>query len=177
MNQYTYRINSNHGFSIDILRIIPLNLGYLLGQLSYLDVASMDVFTLFDDIKYFKIEFLNQPDENTIEQIKQIVEDSFDMSKKIVLNIPVIHRNENTLDCDHSLLFAQLNVKTTNQRGLLAYIVKRFDDENINIVTAKVYTTKKTAKDHFLIEKKSNMCDNAEQIITMLSEGDICAES
>ncbi len=170
IKKYTYRLNSSNGFTIEILRLVPLNLGYLLGQLSYLDVASMDIFTLFDNIKYFKIEFLNQPNDDTI---KQIIEDSFDMDKKATLKQPKIYPHEITLDCDHSLTYAQLHIVTTNQRGLLAYIVKRFDDADINIATAKIHTTKNRAKDHFLIEKKPNMCDNAAQIITMLCKEDI----
>ncbi len=170
VHDYSYRLNSGNGFTIEILRLVPLNLGYLLGKLSYLDVASMDIFTLFDNIKYFKIEFLHQPDNNTIEHIREVVEDSFDMNKKVTIRQPHIAPHEITLDCNHSLAYAQLHIVTTNQRGLLAYIVTRLDDMNINIATAKIYTTKKRAKDHFLIEKKSKLCDNAKQIITLLCE-------
>ena len=173
LQDYSYRLNSGNGFTIEILRLVPLNLGYLLGKLSYLDVASMDIFTLFDNIKYFKIEFLHQPDENTVEHIKEIIEDSFDMNKKVTVQQPHIAPDEITLDCKHSLTYAQLHIITTNQRGLLAYIVKRLDDMDINIATAKIYTTKKRAKDHFLIEKKPKLCDNAKQIITLLCEDDI----
>ncbi len=173
LQDYSYRLNSGNGFTIEILRLVPLNLGYLLGKLSYLDVASMDIFTLFDNIKYFKIEFLHQPDDHTIEHIKEIIEDSFDMNKQITITQPCITPNEITLDCEHSLTYAQLHIVTTNQRGLLAYIVKRLDDMDINIATAKIYTTKKRAKDHFLIEKKPKLCDNAEQIITLLCEDNI----
>ncbi len=172
VNKYSYRINSDNGFTIEILRLVPLNLGYLLGKLSYLDVASMDIFTLFDNIKYFKIEFLHQPEDNTLEHIKEIIEDSFNMSNKVTVPQPRIAPHEITLDCEHSLTYAQLHIVTTNQRGLLAYIVKRLDDMDINIATAKIYTTKKRAKDHFLIEKKSKLCDNAKQIITLLCEED-----
>jgi len=173
LKDYSYRLNSGNGFTIEILRLVPLNLGYLLGKLSYLDVASMDIFTLFDNIKYFKIEFLHQPDDHSIEPIREIIEDSFDMSKKAAIQQPCILPHEVTLDCDHSLAYAQLHIVTSNQRGLLAYIVKRLDDMNINIATAKIYTTKKRAKDHFLIEKQSNLCDNPEQIITLLCEDNI----
>ena len=173
LQDYSYHLNSSNGFTIEILRLVPLNLGYLLGKLSYLDVASMDIFTLFDNIKYFKIEFLHQPDEDTLEHIREIIEDSFDMSKKVTIQHPTILPHEITLDCEHSLTYAQLHIVTTNQRALLAYIVKRLDDMDINIATAKIYTTKKRAKDHFLIEKKPKLCDNAEQIITLLCEDNI----
>ncbi|MDD5716166.1 MAG: HD domain-containing protein [Sulfuricurvum sp.] len=165
---FTYQLNIDGGLIIHIFRRIPLNLGYLLGKLSYLDVASMDIFTLFDGIKYFKIEFLQRPLEGTMEQIEIIVEEAFDMSKKLSLAKPVIKPHEITLDCDHSIHYAQLNLNTTNQRGLLAYFVQCFDEANINIATAKIHTNKNMARDHFLIEKQNRMCDNAREIINKL---------
>jgi len=165
---FTYQLEIERGLVIHIFRRIPLNLGYLLGKLSYLDVASMDIFTLFDGIKYFKIEFLQRPLEGTMEQIQIIVEEAFDMSKKLALPKPIIKANEITLDCDHSIHYAQLNLNTTNQRGLLAYFVQCFDEAEINIATAKIHTNKNMARDHFLIEKQNRMCDNAREIIDKL---------
>jgi [protein-PII] uridylyltransferase len=167
---FTYQLNIDGGLIIHIFRKIPLNLGYLLGKLSYLDVASMDIFTLFDGIKYFKIEFLQRPREGTMEQIEMIVEEAFDMSKKIDLPKPIIKPSEITIDCDHSIHYAQLNLNTTNQRGLLAYFVQCFDEAQINIATAKIHTNKNMARDHFLIEKQHKMCDNAREIINKLVE-------
>lgn len=168
--RFTYQLNVEGGLIIHIFRKIPLNLGYLLGKLSYLDVASMDIFTLFDGIKYFKIEFLQRPREGTMEQIEIIVEEAFDMSKKLILPKPVIKPSEITLDCDHSIHYAQLNLNTANQRGLLAYFVQLFDEAQINIATAKIHTNKNMARDHFLIEKQNRMCDNAREIISKLVE-------
>lgn len=165
---FTYQLNIDGGLVIHIFRKIPLNLGYLLGKLSYLDVASMDIFTLFDGIKYFKIEFLERPSEGTMESVEQIIEEAFDMSKKLDLPKPVIKPHQITLDCDHSIQYAQLNLNTTNQRGLLAYFVQLFDEASINIATAKIHTNKNMARDHFLIEKQNRMCDNARQIIDKL---------
>lgn len=165
---FTYQLDIEGGLVIHIFRRIPLNLGYLLGKLSYLDVASMDIFTLFDGIKYFKIEFLQRPLDGTMEQIQIIVEEAFDMTKKLNLPKPVIKPNEITIDCDHSIHYAQLNLTTTNQRGLLAYFVQCFDEAQINIATAKIHTNKNMARDHFLIEKQNRMCDNAREIIDKL---------
>ncbi|MFZ2967484.1 MAG: HD domain-containing protein [Sulfuricurvum sp.] len=168
---FTFEIDIEQGLVLHIFRKVPLNLGYLLGKLSYLDVASMDIFTLFDSIKYFRIEFLQSPQEGTMEFVISIIEEAFDMSKKLNLPKPSIKPNEITLDCDHSLHYAQLNLNTTNQRGLLAYFVQLFDEAYINIATAKIHTDKNKARDHFLIEKQNGMCDNAAQIITQLTKG------
>lgn len=166
---FTYRLDVDGGLVVHIYRKIPLNLGYLLGKLSYLDVALMDIFTLFDGIKYFKIEFLQRPKEGTMEQIEQIIEDAFDMTRKLDLPKPLIKPGEITLDCDHSIHYAQLNLTTANQRGLLAYFVHLFDEADINIATAKIHTNKNMARDHFLIEKHKKMCDNAREIISKLT--------
>jgi [protein-PII] uridylyltransferase len=168
---FTFEIDIEQGLVLHIFRKVPLNLGYLLGKLSYLDVASMDIFTLFDSIKYFRIEFLQSLQEGTMEFVTSIIEEAFDMSKKLDLPKPIIKSNEITLDCDHSLHYAQLNLNTTNQRGLLAYFVQLFDEAQINIATAKIHTDKNKARDHFLIEKQNRMCDNAAQIITQLTKG------
>ena len=167
---YSYRFDDANGFSIEIFRRIPLNLGYLLGRLSYLDVASMEVVTLFDEIKYFKIDFLNHPEPGSIDSLKAIVEEAFDMSKEVPLQKPVIKPEEITLDCDHSKTYAQMNIYTANQRGLLAYIIHCFDKESINIAAAKIHSTKTKARDHFLIEKQNHMCDNAQQLISLLTK-------
>ncbi len=171
VKDYNFRLHTNETFSIEILRRIPLNIGYLLGNLSYLDVVSMDIFTLFDGVKYFRLEFANMPSDETLEQINTIVKDSFDMSRNIKLTPPLIKQSEITLDCEHSLKLAQLNVKTANQKGLLAYIMQVFEELGINVVTAKIYSTKKRAHDHFLIEKANNMCNNSATMIQMLIKG------
>ena len=157
--------------SIEIFRRVPLNISYLLANLSYLDVGSMDIFTLFDGIKYFKIEFSENIEDDTIEQIKQIVEDSFDMSKTINIKKPNIKKDEISIDCEHSQAYAELSIHTKNQRGLLAYIMDIFEQNSINIATAKVHSTKTKARDHFLIEKQNNMCNNIENLFKLLSEG------
>jgi [protein-PII] uridylyltransferase len=90
------------------------------------------------------------------------------MTKKLTLPKPIIKSDEITLDCDHSIHYAQLNLNTTNQRGLLAYFVQLFDEAQINIATAKIHTNKNMARDHFLIEKQNRMCDNAREIIAKL---------
>ena len=167
---YAYRFDSTGGFSIEIFRRIPLNLGYLLGKLSYLDVASMEICTLFDGIKYFKIDFLHYPEEGSMHTLKQIVEEAFDMEREVLLRKPLIKPHEITIDCDHSMTLAQMSVHTANQRGLLAYIVHCLEMEHINIATAKIDSTKNKARDHFLIEKQNHLCDNAQHLIRLLTE-------
>ena len=172
VKQYRYTINTDgDGMSIQIIRRVPLNVTYLLGKFAYLDVASMEVFTLFDDLKFFKIDFLHLPEFDSLEHVEEIIENAFDMEQKVTIEQPLINSEEVTIDCEHSKTYAQMNVNTTNQRGLIAYIMQCFDALDVNIAAAKIHSTKKRVRDHFLIEKQNNMCDNAPQLISIITKG------
>lgn len=174
---YTFDLRFDTGLSLEIMRRVPFNLSYLLGKLGYLDVVSMEVFTLFDDVRYFRIDFLQIPTVDMYETIREIVDDAFNMDNHVPISSPVITENDVMLDCDHSRDYAELAVHTANQRGLLAYIVHTFDVMGIQIATAKIHTTKKKARDYFLIEKQPIFCNNTNLLITKLvqEEQEACA--
>jgi [protein-PII] uridylyltransferase len=167
---FSFKVTDKGRLHIEIFRRVPLNISYLLGNLSYLDVGSMDIFTLFDGIKYFKIEFSQSVEEDALRHIKQVVEDSFDMQREIQIKKPLLKPEEITIDCNHSNTYIQLNVHTKNQRGLLAYIMGILEKHHINIATAKVDSTKTKARDSFLIEKQPGMCDNIEKLLKIFFE-------
>ncbi len=170
--KYNFSINTDKSLNIEIYRKIPLNIGYLLAMLSHLDVASMEIFTLFDDVKYFKIEFIEHVDENEAYHIEEIVNNAFDMSRHVKLKDVKIYSNEIQIDCEHSLTHAEITVNTQNQKGLLAYIMECFEELNINIVTAKIHSTKHKVRDSFLIEKQNDICNNVEKLYkTLITKG------
>ncbi|MCF6340549.1 MAG: HD domain-containing protein [Sulfurimonas sp.] len=168
--KYSYSVDTKDSLSIEIYRKIPLNIGYLLATLSYLDVASMEIFTLFDDVKYFKIEFMKNIDTEDIDQLHNIVENAFDMEQRVEVKKVALSNDEINIDCEHSLVHAEIRVKTKNQRGLLAYIMDCFETLKINVVTAKIYSTKHKVKDSFLIEKQNDICNNVEKIYKLLTK-------
>ena len=92
------------------------------------------------------------------------------MNLHVELKNVTISSKEITVDCEHSLTHAELNVNTSNQRGLLAYIMDCFEQLDINIVTAKIHSTKHKVRDSFLMEKQNNICDNVEKIYTLLTK-------
>ncbi len=167
--EYSFRISAKPALSIEIFRRKPLNVGYLLASLSQFDVAGMEIFTLFDDIKYFKIEFQEAIEESMIKEVEYIIEDSFDMSKQIKLKNIMIKKEEITIDCEHSMVHANLTLKTKNQKGLLAFVMQKFEELGINIATAKIHSNKKTVRDTFLITKQNNLCDNTQKIYEALT--------
>ena len=170
--EYDFNISAKGSLSIEIFRKIPLNVGYLLGTLSYLDVASMEIFTLFDDVKYFKIEFIKTLSGNELIELEDIITNAFDMSRHVRLHDVLIQKDEINIDCEHSLTHAELTIHTTNQRGLLAYVMECFERLNINIVTAKIHSTKYKVRDSFLMEKQNNLCNNVAKIYKLLTKED-----
>ena len=168
--KYQYTIKSENSLSIEIYRKIPLNISFLLATLSHLDVGSMEIFTLFDDVKYFKIKFKKSVDGYELEEIYSIVETAFDMKKEIPLKKVDIKRDEITIDCKHSLTHAEISINTKNQLGLLAYMMDCFETLGINIVTAKIHSTKHKVKDSFLMEKQNNICNNTNKIYDLLTK-------
>lgn len=169
LKEYEYKIDTSSSLVIEIYRKIPLNIGYLLAKLSHLDVGSMEIVTLFNDVKYFKIEFVKSILDSDAIEIQNIIKNAFDMSLHIPLADVKITKKEISMDCEHSLAHAELTVKTTNQRGLLAYIMECFEELNINIVTAKIHSTKYKVRDSFLIEKQNDICNNVDKIYKLLT--------
>lgn len=168
-DRYSYSLSSEKSLTIEIIRRIPLNLGFLLASLSRLDVANMEIFTLFDDIKYFKIDFMKSIDSSEFKEVEKIIESAFDMSKIVKLKDVHIKREEITIDCEHSLALAELAINTTNQTGLIAYVMHTFEELGINIVSAKIHSSKYRVRDSFLMDKKDDICNNGENIYKLLS--------
>jgi len=171
MKEYDFHIDAINSLSIEIYRKVPLNIGYLLATLSHLDVASMEIFTLFDGIKYFKIEFIKNVNGNELLEVEEIVKNAFDMDRLVPLKKVDLSNKEISIDCEHSLTYAQITINTKNQLGLLAYIMDCFENLGINIVTAKIYSTKHKVRDSFLMEKQNNICHNSDKIYKLLTQG------
>ena len=168
--EYSFTTHSEKSLTIEIYRRIPINLGFLLASLSHLSVASMEIFTLFDGLKYFKIEFIEHINGNELVEIQEKIDMAFDMDRVIKLKNVEIKRDEITMDCEHSMTHAEILIHTKNQKGLLAYVMNCFEELNINIVTAKIHSSKYKVRDSFLMDKQNNICNNVENIYDMLAK-------
>ena len=171
IKEYDFKIKNKKTLTIEIYRKIPINIGYLLSSLSHLSVANMEIFTLFDEVKYFRIDFIQNVDGSELVEVEEIIDNSFDMSKEVLLHNVEIKKDEIKLDCEHSLTHAELTVHTKNQKGLLSYIMDCFEKLNINIVTAKIHSSKYKVRDSFLMEKQNNICNNIDKIFKLLTKG------
>ena len=166
---FYYTVSNNDILTIRITRVVPLNLGFLLGKLKFLSITSMGIYKLFDEKKFFEITFNKTVDNDNLPYIKEIIKNSFDMSKTIKLNKPLINKKDIQIDCNHTDTLAQIKINTKDQKGLFAYVAKIFDDFDIEIQSAKIFSSKGRANDLFLIEKNGNFCKNQDKILENLS--------
>ncbi len=168
INDFTYKIINDDVLKIRIIRAVPLNLGYLLGKLEFLNVASMNIFKLFDEKKCFEVTFTEKLDESDLLFVEEIIQNSFDMSKTVRLKTIDVKEEEVEIDCNHTSYLASMKIKTKDQKGLLANIARVFDDFGVEIESAKLYTSRGKARDLFLIEKNGNFVVNADKITELL---------
>ena len=170
VESYTYTLSNYTYLTIEIFRRDNLNLGYLLAKLSKLEVVNMDIFKLFDGMKYFKIDFKEKVSPDDLQDINKIIDDSFKATNRSLLKQPSIKSSEIINDCEHSKTHGALYLNTKDQKGLLAFIIDVFDELNMDIASAKIYTIKNRTKDTFLIEKDGNFCQNKDIIIEKLTK-------
>jgi len=169
ITQWDFKIFNKNSLTIKITRAVPLNLGFLLGKMHFLNISSMGIYKLFDDKKFFEISFDEKIDDEDILFVEQIIQDSFDMSKPIKLKKPNILKDEITINCNHTEELALMKIETKDQKGLFSYIAKVFDDFDIEINSAKIQSNIGKANDLFLISKNGNFCSNKEEIIEILT--------
>jgi [protein-PII] uridylyltransferase len=167
--KYNFMISNEKYLTIEIIRKDDFNLSYLLSKLSSLDVVNMDVCKLFDDLKYFRIDFSETVNDEEIGFIEEMIHDAFIPGLSGTPKVPTIHPNEINIDCEHSKTYAVMYLNCKDQKGLLAFVIDLFDSMGIEIVTAKVHTLKNRVRDMFLIEKNGNFCHNVETIIDKLT--------
>ncbi|MDD2384806.1 MAG: hypothetical protein PHN18_11500 [Sulfurospirillaceae bacterium] len=165
IDSYRFKITNDTHLGITVIRGLSFNIGYLLGKLSYLDLVHMDIYKLFDGKKYFQIDFNEKVEPCDIDYIKELVDNSFDMSKKLSLKKPLILEGEITINCEHSKNYASMHINAKNQNGLMAYLMSIFDDHQIDISMAKIQTIKNRTRNMLLIEKTDGLCKNKQQIL------------
>ena len=166
---FYYSISNDDILTIRITRVVPLNLGFLLGKINFLSITSMGIYKLFDDKKFFEITFDKTLNNEDLPYLEEIILSSFDMTKSVKIKKPEIQKEDIIIDCEHTESLAQIKIITKDQKGLFAYIAKIFDDFGIEIHSAKIFSKKGKANDLLLIEKNGNFCINQEKIIKQLT--------
>jgi [protein-PII] uridylyltransferase len=129
----------------------------------------MDIFYLFNGMKYFHIDFDEAVSDEELLYVRQILDETLVSDRKAALPEIKISPKEIKINCHHSRSYAKMQVTTTDQKGLMANIISVFDDIGIDIASAKIQTIKKRARNLFLIEKNGYFCTNRELVVERLT--------
>ena len=164
--------NESDRLVIEVWRnsIYSFNVAYLLQKLERFDLKQMDIYKLFDEIKYFRLLFDKEANEADFLDIDTFIHDAFTKDKTFVPNDIEIKRDEIEINCDYSETMASMALRCKDQKGLLANLIALFDTLGIDIASAKIHTLKRKVRDLFLIEKNGNFCHNTELIIQKLTQ-------
>jgi len=168
-NEYYFTIENQNYLTIRLTRVNPLNLGFLLYKLSFLNITSMGIYKLFDNKKFFEIVFDQKVDDSEIGFIKDIISNSFDMNKNIKIKKPNIYLKDVSINCNHSESLAELKIVATDQKGLFAFVAKILDDYKVEINSAKIHTKNNKINDLLLIDKNGTFCKNKGKILDKIT--------
>ena len=170
LQDYDFVISNEKFLTIEILRKNNLDLSFLLNRLSRLNIVQMDIYKLFSNIKYFRIDFNETIEEADYIELNELIVESLNEIHQLNISKPKILEKNILIDCNHSQEHAMLQLNCNDQKGLLSYIINLFDTLGIDISSAKIHTKMNKVNDLFLIEKNGNFCDNSNIIIKELTE-------
>ena len=171
IDDFHYSISNHYFLTIEITSRKEFNLGYLLGKLSIYNLVNMNICKLSDECKFFQLDFKEKLQDDELPYAASYIEEAFDPSATTSIPKPSIRKKDIFIDCEHSRSYALMRLNTQDQRGLIAFLITLFDSLQIDIVTAKIHTQKKLARDLFLMEKDGNFCHNRDTIIEKLTRG------
>ncbi|HHD75194.1 MAG TPA: HD domain-containing protein, partial [Campylobacterales bacterium] len=170
LKEYDFKISTDNFLTIEIYRKENFNLSYLLYKLAHLNVINMDIYKLFDQIKYFRIDFSETIQEDDYFRVEQLILESLASTQNLTIQAPNILKENIFIDCNHSKENAIMQLNCVDQKALLSYVINLFDTLGIDINSAKSHTKRNRVNDLFLIEKNGNFCNNTNLIIKELTE-------
>ena len=170
VKEHNFIISNKKFLTIEILRKGNLDLSYLLNKLARLDIVHIDIYELFSEIKYFRIDFNKTINVGDYDDLNELIIESLQIRHQIKIEKPKILEKEIFINCNHSQEHAILQLDCLNQKGLFAYLIKVLDNYNVKINSAKIHTKMNRVNDLFLIEKDGNFCNNTKLIIKELTE-------
>lgn len=164
----TVQIKNHPSFSIKIISKFYPNLAALLSNLAHLDLGYMEIFELFDDKFYIRLDFNKSVKNSELETVRNLVEISLKSIDKADIVKPVILKEELVFDTNHSKDYAKLSINAKDQRGFMAYVMGVLENLDIKITSARIQTIKNRTRNLFLIEKSQKLYAKESEILNLL---------
>lgn len=153
--------------SIKIITQPDANIANLLDKFVQYDLIYMEIFELFDEKVFIKLEY-NHPFFGDKDELKAKIQSALKSKEQSAKFRPEILKSEINFNLKHSKFYAELGINAKNQAGLMAYVMGVFKEFNIKIVSAKVQTIKDRTRNLFLIQKSGALDLNYKKIVNLL---------
>lgn len=160
-------ICDSDNFSVEMVSKRGWNLAMVLERLSDLDLAYMEIFELFDNKVFVKLEY-NEAANHEPQTMQTMIISAMCESQNIVMQKPVILGNEIKFDKNHSKTYAKMTINAKDQLGLMAYVLWAFEKFDIKIANARIQTIKGRTRNLFLIQKDLSLDLNLEKILNFI---------
>lgn len=173
-------IQNKDSFCVEIITKRGWNITMVLGKLSDLDLAYMEIFELFDNKVFIKLEYNHVASKEQMKNMETMIIGALCDKQKAKTAKPIIYENEISLDKDHSKIYAKININAKDQRGLMAYVLSIFEKFDIKVANVRAQTIKNRTRNLFLIQKDNNLDKNYEAILNLIvtrnKKDEKCAE-
>lgn len=163
-----FNMFNNQNLNLKIISNHDINLSALLVVLANFDLAYMEIYELFDNKFFIRLEFNKNIKSSEMLNLKAKAVNALSSIDDIEVIKPIIKKDEISFDINHSAEYARLNINAKDQRGLMAYVMRLFFKANLKIVSAKIQTIKNRTRNLFLISKNSDLCYNFDKITNQL---------
>ncbi|AII14497.1 [protein-PII] uridylyltransferase [Campylobacter iguaniorum] len=160
--------NNKDGFCIEIITKRGWNVSMVLSKLAHLDLAYMEIFELFDNKCFVKLEYNNPASIAEMQNLEIIIMAALCDKQRANTTKPVILENEISFDINHSEIYAKININAKDQRGLMAYILEVFEEFDIKVANARIQTIKNRTRNLFLIQKSDSLEANYKKILDLI---------
>lgn len=168
-NDFKFWLDNEKNFILELVsENKKLDLQGILNALSSLNLVFMSFFQLFDDKVYLKFEYANEVSEGQKERYAELLQKNLKAHKNDFKKIS-IKKDELKLDLGYSKTYAKLNLNTKDEQGLMAFVMKAFNEQGLTLSAAKIQTIRQRTRNTFYLQKTPNL-DEEKLLKSLTSE-------
>lgn len=168
-NSLKFWFNNDKNLIFEMTATTGLNLENILQATSHLNLIFMSFFPLFNDKIYLKFEYVDTISDAQKKSLEELLQKSLNHIEKRKLKKPSIKKDELKFDFEYSKTYVKLNLNTKDTRGLMAYLMRVFNEFKLVLSAAKIQTIRARTRNTFYFLKTPELMQNEQRLITTLT--------
>lgn len=162
-------LDNSANLTLEIIAQKGFDLQAPLTCLSRFNLIFLSFFELFDEKIYIKIEYSNSINDEQKERLLSELYASLNASAKSKLKKPIIKKEELKFDFDYSKNYVKLNLNTKDQLGLMAFVMRVFNEFKLDLSAAKIQTIRGRTRNSFYFQKTKELLQNSKELLNSLA--------